>query len=47
MSVADPVGRGWMALLEGAWPEARAAFEEALAVAETPEALDGLAAAAQ
>jgi ATP/maltotriose-dependent transcriptional regulator MalT len=37
-----------MALLAGAWPEAREAFEQALADgAETPEALDGLAAAAR
>ncbi len=41
----DAVGRGWMALLSGAWRDARAAFDEALAEGETPEALDGLAAA--
>jgi DNA-binding CsgD family transcriptional regulator len=36
-----------MALLAGAWADARDAFEAALRVAETPEALDGLAGAAQ
>jgi threonine dehydrogenase-like Zn-dependent dehydrogenase len=35
-----------MALLAGAWQEARAAFEEALQQSETPEALDGVAGAA-
>jgi ATP/maltotriose-dependent transcriptional regulator MalT len=35
-----------MALLAGAWQEARTAFEEALKLGETPEALDGLAGAA-
>ena len=33
----------WDALSEGRWPFARACFEEALAVKETPEALEGLA----
>src|SRR6266498_3163302 len=46
MDTPDPVGRGWMALLAGAWQEARTAFEEALKRGETPEALDGLAGAA-
>jgi hypothetical protein len=30
MDTPDPVARGWMALLAGAWQEARGAFEEAL-----------------
>jgi DNA-binding NarL/FixJ family response regulator len=34
------------ALAAGAWPEARQAFESALAVRESPEALEGLGAAA-
>lgn len=46
MDGPDPVARGWMALLAGAWQEARAAFEDALQQGETPEALDGLASAA-
>ena len=34
------------ALARGAWPEARAAFEEALRIREVPEALEGLGTAA-
>jgi hypothetical protein len=33
---------GWAALSEGDWRRARACFEEAVAVEETPEALEGL-----
>lgn len=42
----DPGAAGRSALVEGAWKEARAHFESALAASETPEALEGLAAAA-
>jgi DNA-binding NarL/FixJ family response regulator len=38
----DPVQGGWAALAEGDWEGARVCFETALAVAETPEALEGL-----
>jgi DNA-binding NarL/FixJ family response regulator/transcriptional regulator with XRE-family HTH domain len=41
----DHVGAGQAALDRGAWSEARACFEAALRGAETPEALEGLAAA--
>ena len=41
----DPLTRGQAALASGAWLPARAAFEELLAVRETPEALEGLATA--
>lgn len=41
----DPLTRGREALATGAWLSARAAFEELLAVRETPEALEGLGAA--
>ena len=46
MKAPDPVGRGWTALLTGAWQEARSSFEEALEQDDTPEALDGLASSA-
>ena len=39
---ADPLQAGWIALSEGNWAGARACFEEALAIRETPEALEGL-----
>jgi LuxR family maltose regulon positive regulatory protein len=37
-----PLDAGRAALRSGEWPEARRAFEEALAIEETPEALEGL-----
>lgn len=37
---------GWVDLAEGRWADARTAFEETLAVAEVPEALEGLSWAA-
>ena len=43
---ADLVTAGRDALARGAWEEARSAFEAALACKETPEALEGLGAAA-
>jgi ATP/maltotriose-dependent transcriptional regulator MalT len=43
MSGPGPAERGWIALGEGAWQEARAAFEEALRQGENPEVLGGLA----
>jgi LuxR family maltose regulon positive regulatory protein len=46
MKAPDPVGRGWTALLAGAWQEARSSFEEALEQSDSPEALDGLASSA-
>jgi tetratricopeptide (TPR) repeat protein len=36
------LARGYEALAVGNWSEARAAFEEAVSTAESPEALDGL-----
>lgn len=42
MELADPVAAGKVALAEGRWLDARAAFESALAAHESPEALDGL-----
>jgi LuxR family transcriptional regulator, maltose regulon positive regulatory protein len=42
----DFIAAGEAALERGAWEEARAAFERALANAEAPEALEGLATAA-
>ena len=38
----DALARGHEALAAGEWDDARAAFEEALAVSDSPEALDGL-----
>jgi hypothetical protein len=38
----EPVDTGWAALRGGEWDDARAAFAEALAEGETPEALEGL-----
>lgn len=40
---APALARGQAALAVGAWLDARAAFEEALAAEESPEALEGLA----
>jgi len=42
LTVTDPLDAGWAALGEGDWERARASFEEALARAETPEALEGM-----
>jgi LuxR family maltose regulon positive regulatory protein len=39
---ADALAEGWLALREGAWMQARERFDEALALEETPEALEGL-----
>lgn len=38
---------GWVALSHGDWEEARAAFDASIAAGESPEALEGLGAAAQ
>src|SRR5262245_64078510 len=38
----DPVTAGWEALRTGEWQRARACFEEALATAESADALEGL-----
>jgi LuxR family transcriptional regulator, maltose regulon positive regulatory protein len=43
---ADSVELGWSELGKGRWEAARAAFEDALAAAETPEAFEGLSWAA-
>ena len=43
---ADPVVAGWRALRAARWEVARERFEAAVAVAETPEALEGLSWAA-
>jgi DNA-binding CsgD family transcriptional regulator len=40
--VGTALARGYEALAVGNWSEARAAFEEAVSSAESPEALDGL-----
>jgi DNA-binding CsgD family transcriptional regulator/predicted negative regulator of RcsB-dependent stress response len=42
MTPAAPLNAGWTALGSGDWERARAAFEEALADGETPEALEGM-----
>ena len=42
-----PLDAGWAALRGGDWQDARVAFEESLAEAETPEALEGIGVAAQ
>src|SRR5919108_3728360 len=39
---ADPLVVGWAHLAEGEWDAARSSFEDALALEETPEALEGL-----
>lgn len=39
---ATPLETGWAALRGGEWKDAKAAFEEALALGETPEALEGI-----
>jgi DNA-binding CsgD family transcriptional regulator len=39
---AAPLDAGWAALSRGDWEGARASFEESLAEAETPEALEGM-----
>jgi LuxR family transcriptional regulator, maltose regulon positive regulatory protein len=44
---ADPRETGWVALSHGDWEAARAAFDESMAAGESPEALEGLGAAAQ
>src|SRR5207249_1779665 len=44
---ADAVAEGRAALLRGAWLEARAHFEEALTVEESPAAYEGLGVAAR
>jgi hypothetical protein len=38
----DDLAAGWDALAQGSWDTARASFGRALAVEETPEALEGL-----
>jgi LuxR family transcriptional regulator, maltose regulon positive regulatory protein len=42
MTPAAPLDAGWTALASGDWERARAAFEDALADGETPEALEGM-----
>ena len=42
MPADTALARGYEALAVGKWSEARAAFEEAVDIAESPEALDGL-----
>jgi DNA-binding CsgD family transcriptional regulator len=42
MTPAAPLDAGWTALSSGDWERARAAFEDALAGGETPEALEGM-----
>ena len=42
MPAGTALARGYEALAVGNWSEARAAFEEAVSTAESPEALDGL-----
>src|SRR4029079_11458852 len=44
---ADPREVGWVALSQGDWEGAKAAFEDSIAAGESPEALEGLGAAAQ
>ena len=44
---ADPREVGWVALSQGDWEGAKASFEESIAAGESPEALEGLGAAAQ
>jgi LuxR family transcriptional regulator, maltose regulon positive regulatory protein len=44
---ADPRQVGWVALSQGDWEGAKASFEESIAAGESPEALEGLGAAAQ
>jgi hypothetical protein len=39
---ADRLVAGWAHLAEGEWDAARSSFEDALALEETPEALEGL-----
>jgi ATP/maltotriose-dependent transcriptional regulator MalT len=45
-SGADPLGAGRAALREGAWAEARARFEEAVAATRSPQAWEGVSRAA-
>jgi ATP/maltotriose-dependent transcriptional regulator MalT len=47
LSATDAIAAGRAALLRGAWGEARARFEEALAVEESPAAFEGLGVAAR
>ncbi len=42
VAAGTALARGYEALAVGNWSEARAAFEEAVSTAESPEALDGL-----
>ena len=42
---ADPRDVGWVALSQGDWEGAKAAFAESIAAGESPEALEGLGAA--
>jgi LuxR family maltose regulon positive regulatory protein len=44
---AHPLDAGWAALSRGEWERAKAVFEESLAECETPEAHEGMGAAAQ
>jgi len=44
---AGPREVGWVALSQGDWEGAKAAFEESVVAGESPEALEGLGAAAQ
>ena len=46
MNLSNPHKSGQEALARGDWPEARLAFEAALALEETPETLEGLSTAA-
>jgi len=43
----DPRDLGWLALSRGDWEGARTAFDQSMAAGESPEALEGLGAAAQ
>src|SRR5262245_9694617 len=43
MTDADPMREGAEAIGRGDWSAARSAFERSLAIAETPEAWDGVA----
>jgi uncharacterized protein HemY len=42
MAVEEPVASGHLALKDGRWHDARAAFQAALAERETPGALQGM-----
>jgi ATP/maltotriose-dependent transcriptional regulator MalT len=47
LSATDAIAAGRAALLRGAWQEARARFDEALAIEESPAAFEGLGVAAR